>query len=287
LLLFFAPIQNQISIVKDNAGKTYLPQFGINTIGDMKPGQGYRVKASSNVILMYQANFKDPVEDQEKNKTISGTIHFVLDSNLNTGNNATLILPAAIADEIIHFGAEIGIFTPAGILCGAAAYQGENLAITVWGDDATTIGIIEGMQAGEAYNFKVWKAAEQVEYAYMATLMSNTSSYEPDAIEVITSMQFTSDIEELTISSIQALKIFPNPATEILNISINSETPGKAHLAVYSQSGTLVLKSREIDYHAGNTIYTMHIPARIPSGTYWLRFRFEKGTISRQVFIQK
>lgn len=42
----FAQIQGQIRLVKDNAGHIYTPLFGgINSIGDMQPGQGYKVNA--------------------------------------------------------------------------------------------------------------------------------------------------------------------------------------------------------------------------------------------------
>lgn len=65
--------------------------------------------------------------------------HFVLDSTLNTGNNAIVVLMDSNYETVLDSGDEIGIFTPppASVLCGAAKYhQGENLAITVWGDDA-------------------------------------------------------------------------------------------------------------------------------------------------------
>ncbi|MBC7776446.1 MAG: choice-of-anchor L domain-containing protein, partial [Phycisphaerae bacterium] len=146
----FKFIKVQISLVKNNEGKVYSPQFGINQIGNMIPGQGYKVKALSNVTLSYRPNFTGgPLAERTENKGEADMHHFVLDSNLNTGNNATIILMPSIADSVIHSGDEIGIFTPSGLLCGTAMYQGENLAITVWGDDPSTSGIIEGMQVGE------------------------------------------------------------------------------------------------------------------------------------------
>ena len=43
-------------IIKDGNGKAYIPSFGINTIGDMVPGQGYKIKMSAADTLVYPAN---------------------------------------------------------------------------------------------------------------------------------------------------------------------------------------------------------------------------------------
>ncbi|MBL7807669.1 MAG: T9SS type A sorting domain-containing protein, partial [Saprospiraceae bacterium] len=183
----FTAIKQHISLVKNNEGKIYAPQFGINEIGNMLPGQGYKVNALSAATLSYRANLReDPVAERKENLMESEMLHFVLDSNLNTGNNATLILLDSIADLVIDSGDEIGIFTPGNVLCGAAKYQqGENLAITVWGDDSSTGGIVEGMKNTEAYTCKIWDSSEQKECTAMVTFISGQNAYQPDAFEVI------------------------------------------------------------------------------------------------------
>jgi len=45
-----------ILIVKNSAGKSYIPAFLINTIGDMEPGQGYKIKLANPATLTYPAN---------------------------------------------------------------------------------------------------------------------------------------------------------------------------------------------------------------------------------------
>jgi hypothetical protein len=39
----FASIESKLAIVKDGAGNTYVPALGINTIGELQPGLGYKV----------------------------------------------------------------------------------------------------------------------------------------------------------------------------------------------------------------------------------------------------
>jgi hypothetical protein len=44
---------NKLIIAKNNHGDVYIPQFDINTIGSMIPGQGYLIYLSSNDVLVY------------------------------------------------------------------------------------------------------------------------------------------------------------------------------------------------------------------------------------------
>jgi photosystem II stability/assembly factor-like uncharacterized protein len=43
-------------IAKNNEGKIYVPQFNINTIGDMIPGQGYQIYLINSVVFTYPEN---------------------------------------------------------------------------------------------------------------------------------------------------------------------------------------------------------------------------------------
>ena len=49
-------IASDIIIIKDISGDSYIPSFGINGIGDLLPGQGYKVKMSNAAILTYSDN---------------------------------------------------------------------------------------------------------------------------------------------------------------------------------------------------------------------------------------
>lgn len=51
-----ASIDSNITIVKDNIGNIYVPSFGINTIGNLVPGQAYMIYLSQVSTLNYPAN---------------------------------------------------------------------------------------------------------------------------------------------------------------------------------------------------------------------------------------
>ena len=51
-----ASINDPLHLVKNGAGEVYWPEFGINQIGDMQPGQGYMVYMTAPGTLTYPAN---------------------------------------------------------------------------------------------------------------------------------------------------------------------------------------------------------------------------------------
>ena len=140
-------IEDDIFLMKDYAGDTYIPAFGINNIGNMEPGKGYKIKMSNADTLTYPANsktsgtsnFNEPLQPN----------HFVF--GINTGSNATIIVPNNTIKELLSIGDEIGVFNENGDLSGAVVYEGGHLALTVWGDDVTTKEEIEGMLAGHDF----------------------------------------------------------------------------------------------------------------------------------------
>lgn len=54
--VMLSPIVLEISIVKNGVGLTYWPQFNVNAIGNMNPGEGYQIKMNTQQNLTYPAN---------------------------------------------------------------------------------------------------------------------------------------------------------------------------------------------------------------------------------------
>ncbi|MCK5739200.1 BACON domain-containing protein, partial [bacterium] len=80
----------------------------------------------------------------------------------NTGSNATIVLPTAanptIDGESMHNGDYAGIFTAGGLCCGYAMWEGDNLAITAWGDDSQTTEI-DGLVPDERIFYRAFSPA--------------------------------------------------------------------------------------------------------------------------------
>ena len=51
-----ASLGSDLVIVKDGAGKVYYPDFGINTLGMMVPGEGYKIFVAQQTTLVFPSN---------------------------------------------------------------------------------------------------------------------------------------------------------------------------------------------------------------------------------------
>jgi len=139
----FAGFEDDISIVQESTGNSWIPSQGINTIVDMQPGLGYKIALSttSPITFTYPAGSKDAHEntvDENKNtKSARSTSYF---NYTQTGLPYAVIIrlkqPQESPFKLVP-GNEIGLFD--GNQCvGAAVYEGGNqLMVVAWEEDET------------------------------------------------------------------------------------------------------------------------------------------------------
>ena len=279
-----AGIAGQVEIMKNNAGQTYIPGFGINNIGNMVPTQGYKLKATGNATLTYPANFTDPDEGPEVNRPVlTGNVHFVLDSTLNTGNNAAIVFPAATVSDFLSPGDEIGVFNQAGRLCGAGVYAGDNFAVTVWGDDASTSDLVEGMTVGEPYRFMIWQTAEEAETPAVVEFISGSANYEVDDLAIVGSVALN-PVKTADPASDMRVSIYPNPARDWVKVDISGSIGAIRAFQLMDMHGRIVQQyAAECDSRAGCAV-TLPLP-RLPGGLYLLRITGDAQNLDYRIII--
>lgn len=184
-------IVDDVKIVKNNIGDIYMPEYGINYIGDMIPGEGYKIYMEAAGSLYYpEPPTVSATVYTRSTKSKKQQVHFTWTSN--TGNNMTIIIPAAInplIDSIaIEAGDEIGVFTPTGLCVGGGVWQGSNIALTVWGDDDQT-SVVDGIKYGETLQYRLWDAFADKEYGAAVTYTSGGPGYTVDGIAVLASLE--------------------------------------------------------------------------------------------------
>mgnify|MGYP001180290680 CR=1 FL=1 len=148
-----APIVSEVLIVKNSLGNVYWPQFALNNIQTMNPGEGYQIN------LFNESNFSYPWLDMDgRYADFSSEFNFSnskFSKPLNTGNNMTIGIPNEAWIEQPGFGDEIIAYDSEGLIVGIAKYREEGTVITVWGDDQFT-DQKDGMLVGEKIIFKLW-----------------------------------------------------------------------------------------------------------------------------------
>ncbi len=272
-------LNGKIEVLKDNAGNVFLPDLSINTIGQLKPTQGYRLKAKSAGELRYPVSYLDhsgPASPAWYSMAWASDSfqYFKLQENYNTGSNATLIILAEAAAGAIQTGDEIGVFAADTMLCGAGKFNGANLAITIWGDDSTQPGR-QGMLPGETYSIRLWKASENKVYPLIVEFLQGNALYQEDDIEIIRRVQLntTGTTEYLDPCLIY---LFPNPARDQVVVMPAIELSGLVEFRMIGMNGQLAFQTSFNQGWPAGVSQTIPLD-KYPEGVYSVQIRSAKG----------
>jgi hypothetical protein len=252
---------SDIYVVKTASGMVYWPAFGYNSIGNMNPGEGYKIRMINGQDLLYPANTAAVAKSQV---VVQTPVYF---SEINrTGNNMTLGIPAESWNEQPAIGDEIGVYGSNGLLTGAAVYQGGDLVVTLWGDDNLTSGI-EGLTEGEQFMIHVYNQSGKTTRSFViSSWIEGDGRYSDDAIQIAGKLQSVAGTPVFSIS-----QNAPNPAsiyTEVeftlpvdLYVTINvynvlGEKVGQIEGRNFS-AGNHTIKLDVSEYNAGNYFYTL------------------------------
>ncbi len=248
-----ASINAELIIAKNGDGHTYVPAYAINTIGDMEPGEGYKVYLSSAATLVYPVGSSPKIlSDLASNNSVpshsvDNTQHFQFTSN--TGQNCTVVVPSSIEPQywdgtLLASGDEIGVFNSAGLCCGAGVWNGENTAITVWGDDVQTADTVDGFLENDTIRFRIWDSDKDLEYAALTGFEDKSDCvYHIDGFGVLTELvsEIETEIiysETLTVPEAFRLKQnHPNPFNPETTIEFHLPEQAEVILTVYDMTG--------------------------------------------------
>ena len=248
-----ASISNELIIAKNEDGNTYVPAYDINTIGDMEPGEGYKVYLSSAATLVYPVVSSPKIlSDLASNNSVpshsvDNTQHFQFISN--TGQNCTVIVPSSIEPQywdgtLLKSGDEIGVFNCTGLCCGAGVWNGENTAITVWGDDVQTADTADGFLENDTLRFRIWDSNKDLEYAALTSFEDESDCVcHIDGFGVLTELVSEAETgisksETLTVPEAFRLKQnHPNPFNPQTTIEFHLPEQTEVILTVYDLNG--------------------------------------------------
>ncbi len=111
-----------------------------------------------------------------------------------TSSSAQVIVPVAANPSLLNRpllgGDAIGVFfeRDGQLVCGGySVWTGQNLNITIWGDDDQT-AIKDGFSANEPLEFKIWDAQIGAEFKANATFSQGPETYQVDGFSVLSSL---------------------------------------------------------------------------------------------------
>ena len=272
-----APVVDDLIIMKEENGAVYWPEFGLNNIGNMQPGEGYQIKTNSSASFSYPSTESGRLGYTESIKTI----HY--DAPQNTGSNMTIGLPFTSWELMPAIGDEIAAYDESGRLIGSTSFTGENIALTVWGDDLTTTAK-DGLAIGEKVTFKLWNSDMNTESTLVVTKWdAGSDAYTIDGISI------ASNIIVSGATSADAYKLYqnvPNPFNGTTTVKFYVPENTEVTIGVYNMLGEYVAEVTNDIFNVGKHEVTFDAND-LGQGTYFVRMTTEKFTATKNMNIVK
>jgi len=271
-------VVNNLTILKDEEGNVYWPMFLLNSIGDMCPGKGYQVKMMEDASFSYPSGGRFGFSDVT---LVDKTIFY--DSPYNTGNNMTVGLPTSAWEIMPAIGDEIAAYDESGKLIGSTTFGGENIALTVWGDDLTT-STKDGLAIGEKVTFKLWNSDMNTESTLIVTKWdAGSDEYAVDGISIASSI-IISGTE--TANAYKLYQNEPNPFNGTTIVKFYVPENSEVMIGVYNMLGEYVAEVTNSKYNAGKHEVEFN-SNDLGQGTYFVRMTTNNFTATRNMNIVK
>jgi hypothetical protein len=212
----FAP--TSLAILKDVAGTgVYWPEFAINTIGFLQPGQAYLAKLNSAATVVFPANAKEA----------SGAQTIVYNFPDHPWNQIA-VSPASHQIAILAEGMQgvlvgdvVGVFDESGTCFGVAAIQAtdQNQILTAYANDELTTATT-GFADGNLMYFKVYRPQTNeilnVEVGF-DTRLPQQQYFQAEGLSAISVLK-VSAVGVVEPNS-ESIGIYPNPTTGVVTLS--------------------------------------------------------------------
>ena len=275
-VVMMSPIVASIQILKNGMGQVYWPVFNINQIGNMQPGQGYDIKMSAPQILYYPANTINM-----KLESVENIDPVYFGKAKNTGNNMTLGIPLSSWNNTPAINDEIGIFTEDGILVGSTSFQGNDLAVSVWGNDALDQEK-DGLFDLEKYSIVLWDQLNGVEKpVVVASWIEGDEFYGNNKISIVNKLVVAAENEiDLPVS----FSIYPNPIDGYSNIEFYLPNNSPLHIEIYNSMGVKIKDFMNTDCTKGDYQYRIDMTG-FATGVYYFQLTTNSTQLTKQVVV--
>jgi hypothetical protein len=271
-------IKEYILVVKDIYGNIYWPEYEVNTVGNMQPGQGYQLYLSADAELIYPASMQKLISINELNNSIRDTN--IQDSRYtpyfsNTGSNAVILIQCPDLKD----GDEIGVWMSSGQLVGSGVVNNGKAIITVWGNNLATPDIIDGAVEDEELRLSFWSKEKDEEQEVIIKNIINALdpnrpverlNFTVNGLYVISVRLPDQEGHEMVPQRYSLGQNFPNPFNPSTQIQFSIPNEEHVRITVYSLIGQKV--SLLLDEQRSPGIYTVDFNAsNLPSGLYFYR----------------
>jgi hypothetical protein len=275
----FDPVINRVTVVKEVAGNNlFWPQMGINTLQVLSPGKSYLVAMNQTASISFPEcdNLKSHITAE--NTITENKTNWPDPVNTPT-NHIIAIYPDAL--KMFDVGDYLGAFTTEGAIAGLTEITAvdQNMAITVYGDDATDDEKV-GFDEGEPLRFRLFKTStgETMELSaeFDSSMPSHDGTFAGNGISLIKALSLSSTGFNTAEPFNNNIIFYPNPSFGAIDIK-TSDAPHS--VSIWDMLGSSVYK----EHFSGNHRLDL---SHLHQGVYIIRIEGEGSVMMDKLMLK-
>ncbi len=270
--------------MKCGRGGVYLPEYGVNTIGMLAPGQGYKAYLSRASTLIYSGQPQAQgagTAATARTTTAYLSSHGLVSQEASVGPDATLLVLAPGSMEEVRLSVE----TERGTVVGQGVVRQGQALISVEGDDDMTPDVTEGALPDEALFLKAASADGGAKSSLQIVSVKDaiTGSVEGQGVRYQTDAMLIVGIDEIP-SDFKLDQNYPNPFSAVTTIRYGLPSDAPVRIEVFNVLGQRVAVLVDEVQEAGNHEAVFHSRG-LASGLYFCKLEAGGFRSMRQMML--
>jgi len=287
----FENIASSLEIVTNNEGEIYWPEYNVNNIGYLQPGEGYKIFVNDASTLFYPSptSITTKLSDTSvifAESTVGAEPEVYQLDQINTGSNSILL----ILSEHFADGDEVGVWTENDMLIGSGGVRNNIAVVTIWGRDTLHESSDFGARDNEPLHLSVWSDSKQMENSikvesltcFMRGELPDTKLHYKENSVMIAKVNYS----KTTPVNYTLHQNYPNPFNPATTIQYEIPRDESVSLVVYNLLGQKITTLIDNKKRAGR--YEVVFKANnLASGVYFYKLTAGNYTEIKRMILTK
>ena len=267
----YGTMRSKVRVMQNDEGEFWIPTYGINTMINLIPGEGYQVVMNNDVDFTYPDLSAKAIATAKD--TVVTPTHFEFEK---TGLPYAIVISGVV--EEMAPGDEIAVFD--GELCVGAVVVPEAYPVVMAAWEGNDAFKLTGFRESNDISFKIWRSADSTKHGITALFDTEAEAKFKGAAMTVVRLQKIDDsgIDNSILPTVFALEQnYPNPFNPETTIRYQLPQKADVSLVVYNMLGQeikqLVRETAPAGFYTAQWDGTNQRGLTVESGLYFVRMK--------------